>query len=106
MQSRLLNYIAFRAIVKNVRAMRIYHVAIGYHNFVVFYHFWSFLGARLGDIHNVSYITYVAPGFIIMVIITNAYNNVASSFFSERFQNSHQEFIWCRSHTIRSLSAS
>ena len=27
-----------------------------------------------------------------MVIITNAYNNVASSFFSERFQNNYYKF--------------
>jgi ABC-2 type transport system permease protein len=56
--------------------------------------FGRFLGERLGSIHDVAYITYLAPGFIIMVIITNAYNNVASSFFSERFQNSHHEFVW------------
>ncbi|MEE3003032.1 MAG: ABC transporter permease [Pseudomonadota bacterium] len=56
--------------------------------------FGQFLGTRLGTIHDIKYMTYIAPGFIIMVIITNAYNNVASSFFSERFQNSHQEFVW------------
>ncbi|MBT4804447.1 MAG: ABC transporter permease [Legionellales bacterium] len=56
--------------------------------------FGDFLGSRLGTIHDIKYMTYIAPGFIIMVIITNAYNNVASSFFSERFQSSHQEFVW------------
>lgn len=59
--------------------------------FLIFGHF---LGERLGTIHNVKYMSYLAPGFIIMVIITNAYNNVASSFFSERFQSSHHEFVW------------
>jgi len=100
MQSQLsLNYIAFRAIVKKecARFMRIWpqsmlpSVITTSLYFIIFGHF---LGTRLGNIHDISYITYVAPGFIIMVIITNAYNNVASSFFSERFQNSHQEFIW------------
>lgn len=64
--------------------------------------FGGFIGSKLGLIAGVSYMNFLAPGFIIMVIITNAYNNVASSFFAERFQNSHQELIWAplSFHTI------
>ena len=59
--------------------------------FVIFGHF---LGTRLGSMHNIQYATYLAPGFVIMAIITNAYNNVASSFFSERFVDAHHELTW------------
>jgi ABC-2 type transport system permease protein len=102
-----INIIAFVSIVKKEinRFMRIWPQSMlpsVVTTSLYFIIFGNFLGSRLGTIHDIKYMTYIAPGFIIMVIITNAYNNVASSFFSERFQSSHQELIWApiSYHTI------
>jgi len=40
-----------------------------------------------------SYIEFVAPGLIMMAVITNAYANVSSSFFSAKFQRSIEELL-------------
>ena len=94
-----INMVAFLAIIKKEtnRFLRIWPQSMlpsVVTTSLYFIIFGNFLGSRLGTIHDFKYMTYIAPGFIIMVIITNAYNNVASSLFSERFQGSHQEFIW------------
>lgn len=36
---------------------------------------------------------YIVPGLIMMSVITNSYSNVASSFFSAKFQHSVQELL-------------
>ena len=56
--------------------------------FVIFGHI---LGARVGQMGGVSYIEYIVPGLVMMAIITNAYSNVSSSFFSLKFQHSIDE---------------
>ena len=40
---------------------------------------------------GVDYMQFVAPGLIMMSVITNAYSNVVSSFFSAKFQHSVEE---------------
>ncbi len=40
-----------------------------------------------------TYMQYIVPGLVMMSIITNAYSNVASSFFSLKFQNSIEEIL-------------
>jgi ABC-2 type transport system permease protein len=42
--------------------------------------FGSLIGARIGDMGGYSYIQYIAPGLIMMSVITNSYGNVVSSF--------------------------
>lgn len=58
--------------------------------FVIFGHF---IGRRIGMVDGYDYITYIAPGLIMMSIITNAYGNVCSSFFSAKFQRSIEEML-------------
>ncbi len=53
--------------------------------------FGRLIGARIGNIEQVNYALYIAPGLIMMSVIMNAYSNVSSSFFSVRFQHSIQE---------------
>lgn len=53
--------------------------------------FGNLVGSRIGQIEGVSYIEYIAPGLIIMAIITNSYSNVVSSFFGIKFQKSIEE---------------
>ncbi len=53
--------------------------------------FGTIMGQRIGFLHGVSYAMFIAPGLIIMAIITNAYSNVSASVFIARFQRSIEE---------------
>jgi ABC-2 type transport system permease protein len=55
--------------------------------------FGSLLGQRLGAIEGFSYMQYIAPGLIMMSVITAAYTNVVTSFFGMRFQRSIEELL-------------
>ena len=55
--------------------------------------FGKLIGSRIGDMAGFSYIEFVAPGLIMMAVITNAYANVSSSFFSAKFQRSIEELL-------------
>ena len=55
--------------------------------------FGSFLGERIGQIQNISYLDFIAPGLIIMSVLNNSYYNVVSSFFSAKFSKSVEELL-------------
>lgn len=55
--------------------------------------FGTLIGSRIGDMGGFSYIQFVAPGLIMMAVLTNAYSNVVSSFFSAKFQRSVEEVL-------------
>jgi ABC-2 type transport system permease protein len=55
--------------------------------------FGTLIGSRIGDMGGFSYIQFVAPGLIMMAVLTNAYANVVSSFFSAKFQRSIEEVL-------------
>ncbi|WWO97802.1 MAG: ABC transporter permease [Candidatus Dasytiphilus stammeri] len=55
--------------------------------------FGSFIGNKIDNIQGVSYIQFIVPGIIMMAVISNAYTNVASSFFSARFQRNIEELL-------------
>ena len=55
--------------------------------------FGNLVGSRIGPIDGVSYTMFIAPGLIMMSIITNAYGNVSTSLFSVRFQKSIEEIL-------------
>lgn len=55
--------------------------------------FGKLVGSRIGEMGGVSYIDFVAPGLIMMAVLTNAYANVSSSFFSAKFQRSIEELL-------------
>jgi ABC-2 type transport system permease protein len=55
--------------------------------------FGNLIGQRLGPIEGYSYIQYIAPGLIMMAVITAAYANVVTSFFGMRFQRSIEELL-------------
>lgn len=55
--------------------------------------FGSLIGARIGTILGVKYIVFIAPGLIMMSVITNSYSNVSASLFSTRFQKSIEEML-------------
>src|SRR5690606_26980514 len=47
--------------------------------------FGSLIGRRIGEMGGYSYIQYIAPGLIMMSVITNSYCNVVSAFFGAKF---------------------
>lgn len=55
--------------------------------------FGSLIGSRIGEMGGVSYMEFIVPGLIMMSVITNAYSNVASSFFSAKFQRNIEEML-------------
>lgn len=55
--------------------------------------FGTLIGSRIGDMQGYSYIQFVVPGLVMMSVLTNAYSNVVSSFFSNKFQHSIEELL-------------
>jgi ABC-2 type transport system permease protein len=55
--------------------------------------FGSLIGRRVGDMDGFSYPQYIAPGLIMMSVITNSYANVVSSFFGAKFGKHIEELL-------------
>ena len=55
--------------------------------------FGQIMGERIQMIHGVRYMAYISPGLIMMTIVTNAFNNVSSSFYGMRFQKNIEELL-------------
>jgi len=55
--------------------------------------FGNLIGSRIGEMNGFSYISFIVPGLIMMSVITNSYSNVASSFYSAKFQLSIEELL-------------
>ena len=55
--------------------------------------FGEIIGTQIGDINGFKYMDYIVPGLILMAVITNAYANVVSSFFSAKFHHSIEEML-------------
>lgn len=55
--------------------------------------FGNLIGSRIGQMGGFSYMQYIAPGIIMMAVINNAYANVASSFYSAKFQSHIEELL-------------
>ena len=55
--------------------------------------FGNLIGSRIGSMSGFSYIQFMVPGLVMMAVITNAYSNVVSSFFSAKFQHSIEEIL-------------
>jgi ABC-2 type transport system permease protein len=55
--------------------------------------FGNLIGSGIGEMDGYSYMDFIVPGLIMMAVITNSYSNVASSFFSNKFQRSIEEMM-------------
>src|SRR5699024_9237110 len=55
--------------------------------------FGQLIGQRIGQMQGYSYIQFIVPGLIMMSVITNAYSNVSSSFFSAKYQRNIEELL-------------
>ena len=55
--------------------------------------FGNLIGRRIGTMEGFDYRQYIAPGLIMMAVITNAYGNVVSSFFSAKINRHLEELL-------------
>jgi len=55
--------------------------------------FGSLVGRRVGNMGDVPYMQYIAPGLIMMSVITQSYANVVSSFFGAKFGKHIEELL-------------
>ena len=55
--------------------------------------FGELIGSQINDINGYKYMDFIVPGLILMSVITNAYANVVSSFFSAKFHHSVEEML-------------
>lgn len=55
--------------------------------------FGNLIGGRIGEMDGHRYVDFIVPGLVMMTVITNAYANVVSSFFSIKFQRSIEEVL-------------
>lgn len=55
--------------------------------------FGRFVGSRIGSMGGVDYMDFIAPGLVMMAVITNSYANSAFGFFMAKFQHSIEECL-------------
>ena len=55
--------------------------------------FGSLIGKRVGRVEGYDYMQFIAPGLIMMTVITNSYGNVVSSFFGAKFGKHIEELL-------------
>ncbi|MBL8226513.1 MAG: ABC transporter permease [Chromatiales bacterium] len=55
--------------------------------------FGNLIGSRIGTMGGFDYKQYIAPGLIMMAVITNSYGNVVSSFFSAKINRHLEEML-------------
>lgn len=94
----LIYWIAFQTILRKetIRFLRIWIQTLlpsAITMTLYFLIFGNLLGSQIGKMHGFSYMQYIAPGLIMMSVITNSYTNVVSSFFGMRFQKSVEELL-------------
>ena len=55
--------------------------------------FGNLIGRRVGQVGGYDYMQFIAPGLIMMTVITNSYANVVSSFFGAKFGKHLEELL-------------
>ena len=55
--------------------------------------FGNLIGKRIGTMGGFDYMQYIAPGLIMMSVITNSYGNVVSSFFGAKYGKHLEEML-------------
>ena len=71
-----------QTIVPPVITMTLYFVIFG-----------NLIGKRIGQMDGLNYMQFIAPGLIMMAVITNSYGNVVSSFFGAKFGKHVEEMM-------------
>lgn len=55
--------------------------------------FGRLIGERIGPMGGLDYLDFIVPGLVLMAVITNAYSNVVSSFYSSKFSRYIEELL-------------
>ncbi|MEM7430812.1 MAG: ABC transporter permease [Pseudomonadota bacterium] len=93
-----LNWEAVKTIIRKeiVRVLRIWVQTIvppAITMTLYFIIFGNLIGRRIGTMDGFDYMQYIAPGLIMMSVITNSYGNVVSSFFGAKFARHVEELL-------------
>ena len=93
-----LNVVAMQTIVRKevVRVLRIWVQTVvppAITMTLYFIIFGNLIGRRIGTMDGFDYMQYIAPGLIMMSVITNSYGNVVSSFFGAKFGRHLEEML-------------
>ncbi|MBT8085574.1 MAG: ABC transporter permease [Woeseia sp.] len=93
-----LNWVGLKTIVRKevVRVLRIWVQTIvppAITMTLYFIIFGNLIGRRIGVMDGFDYMQYIAPGLIMMAVITNSYGNVVSSFFGAKFGRHVEEML-------------
>lgn len=94
----LLNVVAVKTLVRKeiIRVMRIWVQTIvppAITMTLYFIIFGNLIGRRIGTMDGFDYMSYIAPGLIMMSVITTSYGNVVSSFFGAKFGRHVEEML-------------
>lgn len=98
MMDLTLNWIGLKTLVRKeiVRIVRIWIQTIvppAITMTLYFIIFGNLIGRRIGSMGGFDYMQYIAPGLIMMSVITNSYGNVVSSFFGAKFARHIEEML-------------
>jgi ABC-2 type transport system permease protein len=98
MMNLALNWIGLKTIVRKevVRVMRIWIQTVvppAITMTLYFIIFGNLIGRRIGSMDGFDYMQYIAPGLIMMSVITNSYGNVVSSFFGAKYARHLEEML-------------
>lgn len=98
MMDLTLNWIGLKTLVRKeiVRIIRIWIQTIvppAITMTLYFIIFGNLIGRRIGSMGGFDYMQYIAPGLIMMSVITTSYGNVVSSFFGAKFARHIEEML-------------
>lgn len=93
-----LNLVAVKTIIRKemLRVLRIWVQTIvppAITMTLYFIIFGNLIGRRIGTMDGFDYMQYIAPGLIMMSVITHSYGNVVSSFFAAKFGRHVEEML-------------
>ena len=93
-----LNFVALKTVVRKeiVRVLRIWIQTLvppAITMTLYFIIFGNLIGRRVVTMDGFDYMQYIAPGLIMMAVITNSYGNVVSSFFGAKFGRHLEEML-------------
>ncbi len=98
MMDLTLNWIGLKTLVRKeiVRIIRIWIQTVvppAITMTLYFIIFGNLIGRRIGEMGGFDYMQYIAPGLIMMSVITTSYGNVVSSFFGAKFARHIEEML-------------
>jgi len=98
MMDLAVNWVALKTLVRKevIRVARIWVQTIvppAITMTLYFIIFGNLIGRRIGEMGGFDYMQYIAPGLIMMSVITTSYGNVVSSFFGAKYGKHIEEML-------------